>query len=259
MPQAFLSHSSKDKRIVHRILDALKKSLVKALIYDREIAGGEGLLEAVTAGLSQSQYCLVFLSTNYLASSWCVDELQWAYSLYQKGELRLLPVLLDERGQLGLEHLPAARQPFVDLLLRQIKYVQFDRYDEEKSIAAVLKEFWANESVQFDPIKIETIDGVMVQLIRYGLNTKALPSNFLQGWHLDIEEFIATDKADGKPIQMVLPVAFSGVAINWLITYLTIPFKNRRTVFVYNQNTQDYVCVFSLPHDQMLGKTLKAR
>ncbi len=259
MPQAFLSHSSKDKRIVHKVLDALKKSLVKAWIYDREIAGGEGLLEAVTAGLSQSQYCVAFLSTNYLTSSWCMDELQWAYSLYQNGKLRLLPVLLDEREQLRLENLPAPRQAFVDLLLRQIKYVAFDRYDEDKSIAAILKEFWANEFVQFEPIKIETIDGVTVQLIKYGLNAKSLPSNFLQEWQFDIEEFIATDKTDGKPIQLDLPVAFSGVAINWLITYLTIPFKNRRTVFVYNQNTQDYVCVFSLPHDKMLGKTLKVK
>ncbi len=257
MPQAFLSHSSKDKQIVHKVMDALNRSLVKTWIDEESIAGGKRLIEMISSGIAKSRYFFAFLSTDYLASNWCMDELHRAYSYFQRDEVLLIPVLLDSRDKLRLAALPPERRAFIEPLFQQIKYVEFDRYNEEKSIASLLDAFWMNELVRFEPIRVVTMGSIRVQKIELKLQIKDLPSNFLETCGLEIEGFMAESKLDPAPIQSDLPVAISGGGPIWLYAYLIIPFKNRRTVYVYNKPSNGYICVYSLPSDDALGQMLK--
>lgn len=92
------------------------------------------------------------------------------------------------------------------------------------------------------------------------MQTKKLESDFLATWDFDIEAFLAQseDNRDNKPITHNLPVAFNGAGPIWLYTSMVIPLKNRLSVFVYNRPDDEYICVYSLPKDDMPGKVLKA-
>ena len=262
MPQVFLSHSFKDKKIVLKIRDAFANSLISPWIDEGQIPGGSRLIDKIASGIGKSKYFAFFVSNHYLTSKWCMDELYRAYSFYQQGALVLFPVLLEEMDKLCWDDLSEEQCIFLRPLLNQIKYVSFDPYDEAGSIARLLNDFWMNEKVRFEPIAIETIEGKKIQVIRLsvdkGVDNKGLPTDFLETWDLRIEDFFAGNATHPAVILPDLPVAFFGGAPNWLLAYLLIPFKNQRTVYVYNNTTKDYICVFSLPADHALGDVLKA-
>lgn len=257
MPQAFFSHSWKDKTLVHQVKHALENSFVKVWIDDSEMGGGERLTQAVMPAIRKSKYFFMFISNHYLTSKWCNDEFDVAYTYYQEGKLVLMPILLEDEAALNWDALSEDRRAFIQPLLKRILYVKVDKYDLEASIAKILGAFWKNELVRFEPIRQITVGGTKLQLIQFQTQGD-LPSNFLQTWDFDLEGFVASTDGDALPIRVGMPVAFSGKAPNWIISFLAIPLKNLRTVYVFNNTTQDYICVFAQKSDKCLGQVLKA-
>lgn len=257
MPQAFFSHSTKDKKIVLQAAEYLNHSLVKTWVDQSQLPVGASMAEMIASGIRRSRYFFAFVSQNYLDSDWCLDELRQVYSLFLKNQVRLIPVLLAPHNQLDLSKLSTERRDFLEAILRDTKYVEFDTHDPQKSVKAVADSLWQYEDIRIEPVRVLTLDGVGFQEIKFVLQKKELPSDFLQHWDVDMNDFIADSVTDPKPIRFGLPVALSGISINWLITFLSMPFKNRRTVFVYNHFTRDYVCVFTLKDDHFVGKVLK--
>ncbi|MBI5653133.1 MAG: toll/interleukin-1 receptor domain-containing protein [Chloroflexi bacterium] len=258
MPQVFFSHSWKDKQIVHHVKHALEQSLVKVWIDDSEIGGGEKLTQAVVSAIHKSKYFFMFLSNHYLASKWCIEEFDIACTGLRENQLTLMPILLEEESALNWELVREDQRAVMQALLKRIVYVKVDKYNPEASIANILGAFWKNELVRFEPIRQLVVGGTKVQLIQFQTQGD-LPSDFLQTWDFNIETFVAHTENDPAPIQFGLPVAFAGKAPNWIIAFLAIPLKNLRTVFVYNNQSQDYICVFSLKSDNRLGQVLKAK
>jgi hypothetical protein len=93
--RVFVSHSSKDKPIVDKIVDSLKKSNI-LVWYDKfEIRAGDNIPEAVNKGLKNSKYFIFILSPNSLSSSWVTEEA--SYAILQQIALSsvfIIPVLI---------------------------------------------------------------------------------------------------------------------------------------------------------------------
>lgn len=254
MPKAFLSHSSKDKKIVLEVLDYFEKSLIKTWLDEDEIPGGGKLTEEIIAGIKESRYFLPFISNNFIHSSWCMDEINIAYTSFQKEEKVIIPVLLTERDKLELNSLPENKKNFIESLLLRTRYVEFDEHDLSKSIRRIADALWKNEKVKFEPIEIKKFNDVEIQLVSFQI--ESLPSDFLKFWDFDINDFIMQKHGKQPIIKRNIPVAFNGKGPNWLFSFLTIPFKNINDVFLYNNVSGDYICVYSLKGD-LLGKVLK--
>ncbi|MCG3158202.1 MAG: hypothetical protein DKINENOH_04843 [bacterium] len=257
MPQAFFSYSHKDGKTVKEVVAYLRSSLVHTWIDEKKIPGGGSIIGQIAAGISTSQYFLPFLSREYLQSTWCLDELEQAYALQQKAKVTIIPILLESEEVLGKVVLPIDKRHFLDSLLARFKWVEFDAYNPEKSRAGLTDSLWLNEAIRFEPVKVETVGGLQLEVISFKILRDRLPSDFLHHWDVNISDFVADSKQDEKPLQFDLPVAFNGAGPNWLFTYLTIPLKNRRTVFVFNTQGKEYVCVYALDDGNHPGKVLK--
>jgi len=257
MPQAFFSHNNKDKQLVLEVLDHLRQSLVATWIDQQNIPGGGSLIQQIIAGISKSQYFLAFLSNEYLNSDWCWDELEQAYTLHQKGKVKIIPILLVGRAQLDLNALADARRNFLESILTRLKYVEFDPQNMPKSLGSVAEALWQNEAIRFEPIRMIKVNGTELQVLEFKIPGSNLPVDFLRHWDLNIEDFIATSPNQQKPIKFDVPVALYGPGPNWLYAFLTLPFKNRNTVFVFNSRTSEYICVYSKSIGIELGMVLK--
>lgn len=116
--KVFVSHSSKDKPIVDRIVSDLKKEGI-SVWYDKfEIEAGDNIVEKVNEGLKDSKYFLIVLSPNALASSWVVEETSFAVlqQITSRGVF-VIPILIEDCD--------------IPPLLKHKKYVDFRRsYDQ---------------------------------------------------------------------------------------------------------------------------------
>jgi hypothetical protein len=253
MPRVFLSHKSEDKRIVLKIQQYLYQNFIESWVDKQDLPGGAPLWETINSGIHQVKYFMLVLSKNFSKSDWGKEEFSVAYTRKIKGQLKIIPVFLVDENKPDL----SAFSQEIQTLLENVKYVEFDLYNQEAGCQAIVDAIWAHESVKFYPLEMIEIQAQKLQLIRFQTATKDLPTSFLQTWDFQIDKFIADHDNDGKLIKPGFPVAFSGAAPNWLITYLTIPFKNLRDVFLFNKASEDYICVHSRKND-MIGKVLKA-
>ncbi len=256
MPQAFLSHNHKEKSLVLEIFEHLQNCFIECWLDKQDIPVGSELAGEIFHGIGHSSYFLPFISNNYLASSWCLDELKAAYSTYQKNKIKILPVIIESRAKLQLEELQPTDKSFVENLLQRYKYIEFDIYDREKSIKEITEAIWQNEPIAFEPIKAEMIGGVKLQVIRFQARLADLPDDFLSQWQLDLERFHEQGSGKVKIIKSDFAVAFNGKAPNWLYCYFSVPFKNLNDVYIFNSRTNGYICIYSKRKDS-LGKVLK--
>lgn len=253
MPKAFLSHSTKNKRLVLHVQKYLSQQFIEAWIDKNDISGGANLWETISAGLRQGGYFIPFLSKEFATSAWCLEELRKAYQYKIKDQVKIIPVRFvgDAENELDLNTAPQIIQDITDL-----RYVEIDTYNPQTGLQELANAIWKQELVKFYPVEIAEIGGQQLQVIRFEVTTDRLPSSFLQQWDIDPEKFIAQHDSDDKIIKPNIPVALFGKGPNWLFTYLSTPFKNLRDVFVYNSVSKDYICVHS-PQKNLLGKVVK--
>lgn len=256
MPNVFLNHSSKDKQIVLKTQTYLYSCFINSWV-DKDIKPGNNIWDEINSNIQNGRYFMPFISKNYCNSDACMDELANAHARYIKGELKIIPVLLIEPNELDLTSFTDDKSKLLNLIIENLKYVEFDIYNKEPGLKNIAEAVWSHECIKFNPIETLDIGSKKLQIIRFQTTTNELPSNYLEEFDFDIESFISKDINDNKLINPNIPVAFNGAAPNWLITFFTIPFKNQRTVFLFNNRSGDYVCVYSLDKDNMLGKTIK--
>jgi len=261
MPRIFLSHCSKDKKTVRKIEKSLQNSLIKTWIDEIDIPGGGRLNGKILRGIKDCDYFAPIITNNYINSDWCARELEGAIALERKKEIKIFPILLEERSELTFgDELEELKDSFEINIFDRIRYVEFDSHDFDQSIKNLLSDFWGNECVKFEPLKSIVLNNEESILIEFSItNTKdGLVSNFIETWNFNIKEFVADTTSDGKPLKFDLPIVFSGRAPGWLLMYLAIPFNNLRTVYVYNNQTKDYICVCTpLNSDHVLGSAVK--
>ncbi len=95
--KVFISHSSKDKKLVDRIVDDLRSKGI-SVWYDKfEIQAGDNIVEKINEGLKDSKYLVLILSPNALGSSWVNEES--SFGILQQITLKsvfVIPVLIED-------------------------------------------------------------------------------------------------------------------------------------------------------------------
>lgn len=140
--KVFVSHSSKDKPIVDRIVSDLKNHGI-SVWYDKfEIKAGDNMVEKINDGLKDSKYFLIILSPNALSSSWVTEEMSFAVlqQIAFKGVFAI-PVLIQDCE--------------IPPLLRHRRYVDF-RKSYDQGIQELL-EFFEKDSEVLENLSKETV------------------------------------------------------------------------------------------------------
>ena len=99
MAKLFFSYSHKDEAIRDELeihLSILKREGKIEVWHDRRIGVGKELSKEIDSNLEESDIVLLLVSPYFLDSYYCYEiELQRALEKHQKGELRVIPVILE--------------------------------------------------------------------------------------------------------------------------------------------------------------------
>ena len=78
-PKVFLSHSSKDKKIIDRIFNEFQKNQIHAWYDKYQIEPGDSITEKINQGLDESDIGIICISNNFLdaTSGWTKNELNF--------------------------------------------------------------------------------------------------------------------------------------------------------------------------------------
>lgn len=112
MAKLFISHSSKDKSFVTRLATDLREARHEPWLDEWQIHVGDCIVKSISEGLDGSEYVIVVLSPNSIASGWV--EREWAplyWSEIASKRRCILPVLISECS--------------IPVLLRSRKYADF--------------------------------------------------------------------------------------------------------------------------------------
>ncbi|MGW6929609.1 toll/interleukin-1 receptor domain-containing protein [Lentzea sp. NPDC054927] len=94
----FLSYSAKDAEYAKQIGDALRKRFQQ--VFDYKVAGtipfGSDWMVSLLESLSQSAIGVPLLSTSYIGSNYCLDEVRRMADARLRGKMRVFPIMLDE-------------------------------------------------------------------------------------------------------------------------------------------------------------------
>ena len=135
--QVFISYSSRDKVIAHRIAKDLSTKGVPVWIDEWEIKIGESIFQKIDEGLKKSSYVLALLSEHSITSHWVQKELSLAYSAKIKdAQSIIIPVLVERLS-------PSQVPPF----LQSIKWVNLST-DYKSGIEDIIKALSASVRVE---------------------------------------------------------------------------------------------------------------
>ena len=94
---AFISHSAKDKPFVRRLAADLVASGVKVWLDEQRILVGDSIPEKIAQGLAESDFFLIVVSQNSVASSWVKKELSSALvHEIERRKVTVLPIKMDD-------------------------------------------------------------------------------------------------------------------------------------------------------------------
>lgn len=94
---AFISHSSKDKPFVRRLAGDLVANGVRVWIDEQRILVGDPIPEKIAQGLAESDFFLVVVSKNSVASAWVQKELSGALvHEIERRKVTVMPIRLDD-------------------------------------------------------------------------------------------------------------------------------------------------------------------
>lgn len=97
MAKVFISHSSKDKGFVRRLVDDLVEMGHTPWLDEREIKVGDSIVAKVGEGVASADYVVIVLSSNSVQSGWFARE--WEAKLWQEvnqGRTLVIPILIED-------------------------------------------------------------------------------------------------------------------------------------------------------------------
>ena len=99
----FISYSHADENYIEEFLRHISPLTSKGLIeywYDRKNKAGEQFQEKIDNNIEYSDIICLFISSNFLASSACLDEKEKALKLKEERNINVIPVILSPCGWL---------------------------------------------------------------------------------------------------------------------------------------------------------------
>lgn len=113
--QVFISHSSKDKKDVEKIIPYLNGQDLPVWFDKCSISVGNSIIESVQAGIEESDMVIFWVTDNFLSSNWCRFEMRAYIKRLIEEEIQMIIVLADE---IETKRLP--------LFLQDIKHIRID-------------------------------------------------------------------------------------------------------------------------------------
>lgn len=94
----FISYSSNDKEIVHKIAQQLIINKIHIWIDEYELNIGDSLLDKIQSAINEASALIVVLSQSSIKSAWCQKELNSGLmrELQANNKLFVLPLLIEE-------------------------------------------------------------------------------------------------------------------------------------------------------------------
>jgi hypothetical protein len=130
--KVFISHSSKDKAFVRRLVGDLKAESVPIWFDEVELRVGDSLRQTIESALLQSSWLLIILSGNSVGSPWVQQELNAAFALeLSLRKVFILPAVIDDCE--------------IPLFLRDKVYADF-RASYDTGLRALLDRFGGDSS-----------------------------------------------------------------------------------------------------------------
>jgi hypothetical protein len=122
----FISHSSEDKKFVHRLAKSLSLHGIRPWIDEAEILAGHSTVQDISEALDKPDLVIVVLSKASLNSPWVMRELNAAISIHVvSGRRSLIPVIIEP------VRIPA--------ILRDIRYVNFNRLTYSQGLKEIIQ------------------------------------------------------------------------------------------------------------------------
>lgn len=179
-PHVFLSYSSKDKEIAHRVFQELRRKDIDVWLDSWEIKRGDSITDMINDALSASDYLVVLISPNSVNSRWVQYELGVAANKQLvKRDITLLPVLINDAD---IPH-PLRVYQFLDL-----------RRDFERGIAELAARIGSVPEIDFsklDAPKFERLVGDLLVKLGFKNIHKEKASKDI---HFDFQaEYTSTD------------------------------------------------------------------
>jgi len=106
--KVFLSYSHKDEKFVNEFkihFEPLKRKGLVEEWYDRKILSGENFMEKIDNNLEDADIICLFISANFLASRYCMEEKERALKLRSEKGTRVIPIILSPCGWLDEDDL----------------------------------------------------------------------------------------------------------------------------------------------------------
>jgi hypothetical protein len=94
--RVFVSHSSKDKPFVRKLVEELKKRPLNIWLDETELKVGDSIVSKISEGLTETDYLVVVLSKASVSSQWVQEELNAALASQLAGKGVVLPVLIED-------------------------------------------------------------------------------------------------------------------------------------------------------------------
>jgi hypothetical protein len=252
MPKVFISHKSEDKSTAIKIKSHLEKCFVSCWLDKDDLIGGQNLNDAFLAGIG-GRKTIAMVSEKYMDSSPCRNEFSWAFDQAPES---IIPVFMGDYHSLLTKAQGANFHKMVQVLKNNLA-IEFDPYNTSASFEQIRKAVHKDESVWFHPLIEKTVGGQRLQIIEFDSLT-SIPTDLFKTWDVRLDDFVSVSDSDNRPIKRHIPVAIGGRGPNWLYAHLSIPFANNREVFIFNNNTGEYVCAYARRDQKaMLGMVLK--
>jgi TIR domain-containing protein len=94
--RVFVSHSSKDKPFVKKLVEELRKRPLNVWVDETELKVGDSIVSKISEGLKETDYLVVVLSKASVSSRWVQEELNAALASQLAGKGVVLPVLIED-------------------------------------------------------------------------------------------------------------------------------------------------------------------
>ncbi|GAA5529812.1 toll/interleukin-1 receptor domain-containing protein [Herpetosiphon gulosus] len=257
MAQVFLSHKTQDKKLVLETQKYLSQCLISSWIDINDIRDGASLTPEILRAINECKYFVAFISHDYIRSNWCKEEIFQAKQLSIENKITIIPVLLCSKDDLHLNNVGDDVKYVIESLINRNKYINFDIYNQNKSNNEIIETISEHNKIKFSPINKFDIEGTYYQQIEFEIVGGTLPVDFLTSWKIDIEaDFLNTkdQRNTNKPIMIGVNLLIKGKGPIWIYSYFTIQFKNICPVYIYDLNSNRYICVYDNNRDKLNNK-----
>lgn len=131
--QAFISHSSVDKKFVRRLAKDLTQHNINVWVDENSIKAGQNIADKIQSGIDESDFLIILLTSKSVQSGWVRTEWQTKFfDQVSRGNIAVIPALLEKCE--------------VPAFLRGIKYADFtDEY--EIGLASILSSLTGEEYI----------------------------------------------------------------------------------------------------------------